>query len=231
MTSVAVPLGLERGQARDEGRRPSRIEVRRRLVEHQHRRLRCQGTGQCQPLALATRERCSHRPSTIGQPDVVQCLGHAIPHAVQWPAARLETEGDVVLDAFHDELPIGILEDQATIAAATLQAAHRQPRDVAAKEASQTQRQGALARSARTEHQQDLARGEIEIDVLDGRSIGSGETKAVPGGLDRGRRQGVASGNAPDRRTARSIAIAANGRTMAPEIAIAMAMARTASGA
>ena len=193
--------------------------------------LRRQGAGQRQPLTLPARERGDDRPSAIGQPDVVQCLWHAMAHAVQRPAARLETEGDVVLDALHDQLPVGVLEDEAAVAAAALQRARCLPRDVATKEAGQTERQRALARSARTEHQQHLARREVEVDVLDGRSLGPGEAKAVPLGVDRGRRQGVASGSAPDRRTARSMAIAASGRTMAPEIAIAMAMASTASGA
>jgi hypothetical protein len=128
-------------------------------------------------------------------------------------------------------ISVGILEDQATIAAATLQATRRPPRDVATKEAGQTERQRALARSARTEDQQDLARREVDVDVLDRRSLGPGEAKDVSLGVDRGRRQGVASGSAPDRRTARSMATAASGRTMAPEIAIAMAMASRASGA
>ena len=88
-----------------------------------------------------------------------------------------------------------------------------------------------LPGAARAEHQEDLTRGEVHVDARQGRSIGAGETEAVAGEVDRGRGQVGLSGSAPDRRTARSMVIAAKGRMIPPEMTMATPRASSASGA
>ncbi len=136
---------LEGGQALQEGRSGGRVEVRGRLVEHQERRIGCQGARQGEALALAARERGGHGTRTIREADVGQCLRDSFAHRLERPPPRFEAEGDVVLDAFHDQLPVGILEDDATVAVADLHRAGHRPWDITTEEADQAEGKGALA--------------------------------------------------------------------------------------
>ena len=203
------------------------------------------GAGQRETLALAARERGRDRSGPVGQADIREHLRHASPHRLERPGARLEAEGDIVVDALHDELPVGVLEDQPAIAGADLQVPGHLARDIETEESGEGQGEGALAGAARTQDEQAGARRQVQIDVRDGRPLCACEPEAEAAQADRGARQGASSsraprrgagqgglsGSAPDRRTARSMAIAASGRTTAPEMAMATAMASSASGA
>ena len=94
-------------------RRATRVEVRRRLVEHEDVGPHRQHRGQRDPPALAEAEVVRRAIGGVGHADGVERLGRA---GVQLGAAQPEVrrpERDVVADGRHEQLVVGILEHDA----------------------------------------------------------------------------------------------------------------------
>ena len=170
----------------EERRGATRIEVRRRLVEDQDSGPRREHAGQRQALLLPAREPVRAATLQATEPGVGDDLGHSLQHRGAWPAAILEAEGDVVLDALHDQLRAGILEDEPEpgghdartcrpgIDAVNGQLAGHGPRHVARDQSRERERQAALARSGRPDDEQAAAGWQLERDALNRRSCGTG---------------------------------------------------------
>ena len=104
-------MRLDRGEPGEEVGGPARIQVRGRLVQDEDAGQGREHAAECDPLLLAAREP--------GGPPALEALRGrprgAPPASGEHPAAEppavLEAERDVVLDALHDELALGVLED------------------------------------------------------------------------------------------------------------------------
>ena len=135
--------------------------------------------------APASASRCCWPPdsfvvrdrSSPAEADLVERLGHAGQHRLARPAAALEPERDVVLDALHHQLALGVLEHEPDARRhlrarrrRRVEPVDRQPplevaRELARHQAGDGQRERALARPRRPDDQQALAGLDLERDV------------------------------------------------------------------
>ena len=197
------PGPAERRQAGGERARGRRVEVGRRLVEHQDPGPRRQRAGEREPLLLAAGQLRRPRPLQPSKADLVERLGHAGQHRLAGPAAALEPERDVVLDAFHHQLALGVLEHEPdprrhlrTRRRRRVEPIDRQPplevaRELARHQSRDGQRERALARPRRPDDQQALAGLDLERDVGERLDRAAGEPEAQPVGADRARPAGA----------------------------------------
>ena len=179
------PLPAQVGEDRHQRRLPGRIEVRGRLVEDQQPGLRREGPRQGETLLLPPGQ--SSRPPSLepGQPGVRQRDRNAGVHPVERPGPVLEPERDVILDPLHDELGRGILEHQpdsggdpdradlANLALVQLEPAGHGGRDLVRDQAGERERERALARPRRADHEQEAAGLEVEREVLERWALGA----------------------------------------------------------
>ena len=161
--------------------------------------------------APASASRCCWPPdsfvvrdrSSPAEADLVERLGNAEQHRVPGPAATLEPERDVVLDALHDQLALGVLEHEPdarrhlrTRRRRRVEPIDRQPplevtRELARHQSRDSQRERALARPRRPDDQQALAGLDLERDVGERLDRAAGEPEAEPVGADRARPAGA----------------------------------------
>ena len=165
--------------------RTGRIEVGGRLVQHQDAGARRQRAGQGQALLLPAGEAPRPLPFQPVEPDLVEHLRDPRAHRRPRPGPVLEAEGDVVLDPLHHELAVRVLPDHAdpcrdhgrpeapdlTIVEGEVTAHGR--RDVARDEASDGQRERALAGPGWAHDEHRVARGQLERDAVQGQAIGA----------------------------------------------------------
>ncbi len=131
-------------------------------------------------------------------------------HGPDRPGAVLEAECDVVVDALHHELRGRVLEHEshafrdadrtelADILAVELERPGRLGRDLGWDQASDGQRERALARTRRADDEQHGPRFEVEIDPGERRPIGARVGDAQPPRPERDRRQSGNPSSTPD---------------------------------
>ena len=90
-----------------------RVELRRRLVEHQRLRPGGERTGDHAALPLAARERRRVAVAQVGDAERVEHLLDAPAHRLLGEAEVLEHEGEVALHVVDDELRLRVLRDEA----------------------------------------------------------------------------------------------------------------------
>src|SRR5206468_2278845 len=84
-----------------------------RLVEEEHARPKREDPGDREALLLAAGERRRRAVLGVREADIREGAVDPWPDLRRRNAVVLEAEGDVVAGARHDELRLGILEDQA----------------------------------------------------------------------------------------------------------------------
>ncbi len=232
----------------EEGSGAIGVEICGRLVEDEQAGHRCQHACECESLLLAARERSSQVSPGATEPDRLERHGDPFEHRRSWPGAGLEAERDVILDPLHDDLARRILEHQSDPRREfarserpgldTIDGQGAQPStwQLARDEPSQGKSQRALPGTGRPDDEQAVARRHIQVDRPERRRIRTRIREPEPAGSDRDRPGGVDGvcqvGNpsrTPVGRSARTIAIAANGRTKSPEIVIDTAVITSTS--
>ena len=173
---VAAPACEPLQHSEEVGRR-ARIEVGRRLVEHEDARTQSQSGRDSHTLLLATRQGVGPAATERSQSHRGQRGVHGGLDLDRRRQHILEAEGHLVFDRERAELRLGILKDQADL---TREPVHRmvgahqpgdghragEPRlDHVGDQAVQTQRQCALARSAGTQHEDGFSRLDGQVDV------------------------------------------------------------------
>lgn len=93
------------------GRR--RVQRGRRLVQHQHLRVRGQHRADRHPLLLAAGQRRDRPVAELVQPQQVQGLLHPAAHHRWWQAQRLHAVGELVLDHIRHEVRERVLAHRA----------------------------------------------------------------------------------------------------------------------
>jgi hypothetical protein len=101
----------ERVHAGEEVLRPLRIELGGRFIQEQEPRPQSNGGGEADSLELAGRELRRTAFHEMERPDRLESLLDERPDLSRWHACVLEPEGDLVLDAVHDHLVLGVLKD------------------------------------------------------------------------------------------------------------------------
>ena len=172
------PSGLDRGEPGEEVGGPARIQVRGRLVQDEDARAGPRARRRAR-AAAARRPRAGRSAAARSPrgPTSRERLRHPGEHPAAEPAAVLEAERDVVLDALHDELALGVLEDDPDarrqrgglpgpgLGPVDLERALECAVEVARHEAGDGERERALAGSGRPDDQQRLPRPHLERDV------------------------------------------------------------------
>ncbi len=139
--------------------------------------------------APARASRCCWPPDSVvvrsrprpPRPDLGEGDGDAVQHLPPGPAPVLEPECDIVLDSLHDQLCARVLEDDPD-RAADAEGAFEAPGHLAAQEPGEGEDERALARPRRAHDQQALARGDVHVDVPQGRCGGAGMGEAEAAG-------------------------------------------------
>ena len=190
------PLRRQCPEDLEDGGHAGRIEVRGRLIEDDATGKRGQDVGDGETLLFAARERLRQARLVAGQADLPQGPRHRVEHHGARPAAVLQPEGRLVLDAGHDELTLRILEDDPDPFA---EASRRRARDLlladreaplpatpkgVRDDAREGARQRALARSRWAEHEQDRPGGKPERQAAQRRRGSAGVGPAEPAGDD-----------------------------------------------
>ena len=176
------PIRSERPEAVEEGGRARRIEVRRRFVEDEDLGPRGQD-----PRARAA---AADHPTDGGAPALKtpeaglgDGFANANPHGIRRPVAILESERDVILDALHDQLRPGILEDEANVTGdfapvrdPWVHARHAEvaadcPRDIAGDQPGEGKTQRALPRTRGADDEQARAGRHVERERANRRPI------------------------------------------------------------
>jgi hypothetical protein len=161
--------GSVAGHDVEEARSSLRIELRGGLVEEQEPRALRERRREANALQLAARQLDRPAPPQVQHADRRQRLLHARPDLVRGRAQVLEAEGDLVLDARHDDLVLRILEDRrhrasqlcgprsSRVEAADLDRAGEAPAVEVRHEPGQRADERRLAGAGRAEHGDDLA--------------------------------------------------------------------------
>ena len=171
-----------------------RVQVRRRLVEHEDLRPAGQHGRQRHPPPLATRQ-VQGRSVAVGEH--VDGGQRGVDPLAQRSTGDAEVGGperDVVADGRHEQLVVGVLEDDPHPAADLLQVrrghrqpAHGDPSGAGPQDAVEVQHQRRLARPVRAEQRDPLAGPDPQVDPVQGPvpvGVGVGE----PGDVQRRRR-------------------------------------------
>jgi hypothetical protein len=170
------------------------IEVGGRLVEHQQSGPQGEGSGECQPLELTSREGERRPLDAVREVDGRQCRIDAGADAVGRDAPVLESEGHVVAGAAHDDLGLRVLEEQAAAVAcqARVDAVHEQ-RSLGlgstgrVDQPGQRHQEGRLAGARRAEQQDPLPRLDDEVDTAERPRPAAWVPEAPVASLDAGR--------------------------------------------
>ncbi len=151
------------------------IEVGRRLVEHEQGRLHRQDGRDRHAPALAERELVRAAVCDVLHPHGAQRRSHAIlePRAGEPEVER--PEGDVVAHRRHEELVVGILEDEADagpqrldVPVADVDPGHLEA-SLAAQEAVEVEHQGRLAGAVGSQHGDALPVGDVHVHAVERR--------------------------------------------------------------
>ena len=94
-------------------RTPARVEHRRRLVEHEHRRMHGERAGDGDALLLPARKRMGLVLLKAGQADLGKRVAHALRELGVAHPQILGAEGDICLDKRCHELVVGVLKHHA----------------------------------------------------------------------------------------------------------------------
>ena len=183
---------LERAQDAGELASRGRVEVRRRLVQHEDLRAHGQHGRDRDPAALAEGEVVRRAVGEVG--DAHRAQGLHDPR-VELGAAQPEVgrpERHVVAHGGHEQLVVGVLEDDADPAShlEQVRAGDRQPRDGDAsragrEDAVEVQHQGRLARAVGAEQGDPLPRVHVQVDpeqCLVAARVGVGDAADVEDG-------------------------------------------------
>jgi hypothetical protein len=103
----------QRTQARGEGDRRLRVELRHRLVEHEQRGPAGESSSQGDPLQLAAGELARRSRAQVAGACLVERLVDPGPDLGRRPGSALERERNLAVDREHDRARLGILEDDA----------------------------------------------------------------------------------------------------------------------
>ena len=173
----------ERG---DDLARADRIEVRRRLVEHERSWPHGQQRGQRHALLGPAGQRVEAAWGFWAEAGGGACLRDPLDHLLRREAEVLEPERDLIVGLQHHELRLGILEQHADVPgqlrerrAARVTAADRQRAVLPVRvqrmrdQAVEAEREGALPGAARTEEEQTLALLPVEVEITERRSFPS----------------------------------------------------------
>ena len=176
----------ERGERADDLACADRIEIRRRLVEHECSRAHGEQRGECDALLGTAGERVQPSRRRGAKAGGRASLRDALDHLVAREAEVLEPEGDLVVGLEHHELRLGILEEHADVPrelrelrAPRVAAADRQDAALPVRvervwdQAVEAERERALPRAARTEQEQALALFPFEVEIVERRSFPS----------------------------------------------------------
>ena len=184
-----------------ERRRRGVVELRGGLVHQQHRGPRREHRGQGHPLALAPRERRDRPVGQVAGAGEGQRLAHALGDRARGDAGALQAEGHVARDRAEHGLALGVLEDhpgqardpgrrrRQGVVPGHGHAAREAPAVEVGHQAAQRAQQRRLPLARGSLEQQHLARGELEVDPVQGRGVRA----AVGEGEALGRRRGHGS--------------------------------------
>ena len=146
------------------------VEVGRRLVEHEQRRVHRQHRARRHPAALAEAEVVGRAPGVAGHPDRVQRRLDPVLELMTPISEVGRAEGDVVADGGGEELVVGVLEHDPDPAADLAQVGLLDPQAVdddaagaAAERAVEVQDEGRLAGAVGAEDRDPLAAGDGEV--------------------------------------------------------------------
>jgi hypothetical protein len=144
------------------------VERAERLVHQQDRGLGRERAGDADPLAHAARELVGGRPGEALEPDQGQQLPGPLAPPPPAPALQLEAEGDVVLHRRPGQQRV-LLEDDAAVGARAgdLGTVDRDRAGAERQEAGDGVEQGRLPAAGGAERHQDLARADVERDVVE----------------------------------------------------------------
>ena len=164
------------------------VQVRQRLVQQQHLRLDHDGAGERDALLLAARQLRRPAVGQMLQPDEVERRVHPPLDLRARHAPLLQPEGDVAAHC-HMRPQRVALEHHADVALV-----RRQARDVAPAdrhlpalrdvEAGDQAKQRGLAAARRAEEGEELARLDVEVDVLQHAVAAVGQVHAVDADAD-----------------------------------------------
>ena len=156
------------------------VEQRRRLVEHQHGGLHCQGAGDAHTLALPAGEARGIGLRIVVHGNAVQLAGHARGDLIARDPQVLRPKGNVVRHDARDDLVVRVLEHQAERASrapvglevrrpacAHLPRPRAQPRLVRGEQPADHRGERRLAGAVGAEHAEALAARELEGDVVE----------------------------------------------------------------
>lgn len=230
------------GQITDERPGACGIQVCGGLVQHEHAWSRRDDTRQRDALLLAAGQRRNPGACPLAEPHLCENLRDARVHLPRRPAAVLQPERDVVLDAIHDELRGRVLEDEPDAPRdvgrrgdGDVEAADRQPTvpgagTLARNESRESKRERRLSGARRPENEQATACRQLERDVAERVPLPAGVAEANVDGVDclRVGQTGKPS-RTPVRRRDRTSATAAAGRNRAPDTAMKIAISITTS--
>src|SRR5205814_416001 len=132
------------------------------LVEEQHARSERQDPGDREALLLAARKRGGRALLAVREADVRQRAVDTRPDLGGRDAPVLEAEGDVVAGPRHDQLGLGVLQDEAGVAAHA-QLALLVRRTGAVEQAGQSLEERALPGARRSHQKNALASRDAEI--------------------------------------------------------------------
>ena len=168
-----------------------RVELRRRLVEHERLRAGGERAGDHAALPLAARERRRVAVAQVRDAERVEHLLDPPAHRLLGEAEVLEHEREVALDVVDDELRLRVLGDEADdvgeLARMVRSGRAAEHHDVAAEPAAARVRhepvrraqQRALARARRADHEQELAGRDLEVDVAERRDAPRRDTRTT----------------------------------------------------
>ena len=180
---------LERGEDLLGG---ERVERRGGLVEHEDPRVRGQHRADGDPLLLAAGEAGQRPVAQVGQAEQVEGLLDALAHHVGRQPERLHAVGELVLHGVGDEAGERVLPDVADdvgeVAGTVLAGVPAVDDDAAGEGAAGEVRhqpvdgaqQRGLAGPGAADHEDQLALGDGEVDVVEHRPGRVGEPDAGP---------------------------------------------------
>jgi hypothetical protein len=170
------------------------VQLRGGLVEQQQARLGSQRPGEHQPLLLPSGEGAGGPVTAVGEAHLGQHAVDGRPDPLARHSGVLQPERDVVPGAGHDQLRVGVLEDDAGAGPGV-------PRRPAvdgdragllpllrAEQPGERVQQGGLARPGRAGEQHPLAGGDGQVDLAGRPGVPAGVAEPPAGQPHPGRR-------------------------------------------
>ncbi len=175
----------------------ARVEARRRLVEHEQRRAHRQHRRDRHAPPLPHRELVGRALGDVPHAHRVERLGDALGRRRPVEAHVERPERDVLRDGRHEQLVVGVLEDEPDARAQLVHvvAAHLESRHLEAplphEQPVEVEHERRLARPVRAEQRDALAVPDVEVDAAQ-RVVPARVAVREPAGVD-----GAAHGSAP----------------------------------